>query len=394
MKLNFLKSSGSILLIPLVTLALASGAQACNWDDANCKVNEIKNAANNQAKQIRNDANNQANQIRNDANNQAKKITDDANSYAANLAKQAPIDAANIVANANRLADKIRTAAVAYVANSADISAALYGDLVSQAVTAYSQSSSQIVNGYNTTVAEVNALETAAQDLLFRTAGAEALKQNGAKLSALQSQLTHLDREGQAAINRILRAIATGNLDDQGGKDLQSLAMVLGLWTDAGNDMSHAFNIPSNTPNSNFSICIGGNGTYVGGAYASFCFAIELTPSKTGKHKMAVVENLGLTIGYGLGVGGSISWSPGSIADNEGVNTGFQAAVPGIPPTTYSPAIPPFDVGLSWNLPTSHKEVLSMSAKDAIPSFSFGLGAGTPINNTINVGGTFVIKKL
>ena len=152
MKLNFLTSSRSILLIPLATLILANGAHACSWDDAKCQVNEIINSANNQA-----------NQIRNDANNQARKITADANSYAANVAKQAPIDAKNIVSNSYLNADNIRAEAVKYVASSADISTALYGELVAQAGTAYSQSSGTIINNYNTAIYEVNALQKAAQ---------------------------------------------------------------------------------------------------------------------------------------------------------------------------------------------------------------------------------------
>ena len=113
--------------------------------------------------------------------------------------------------------------------------------LLNDAKGAYADSASAVKSGYDSSLKLLNGL----LDGIWREAGKKFTKKNGAFILDMKHRAQSLDAEGQAALNRVKRAITQKDLDEQARADMQVLMKKIVM---TGN------NIPDSIKNSSFGI--------------------------------------------------------------------------------------------------------------------------------------------
>ncbi|MBF0153914.1 MAG: hypothetical protein HQL64_09275 [Magnetococcales bacterium] len=331
--------SGKVLLLGVATmLAAPPAAQAGLFD-------KIEHGVSKAANTVGNTATNAANTVGNTATSTA------------NTVGNAVTNAANTVANVSK--DEAKA-------------------LATTAKSTYSSAASTVQSGYNASVNFVKSSLTAALEALFRATAGKFLSANKTILTNLQTGLRNLDDEGKAALNRIKRAIPTGQITAQAATDMKLLAAKLKLA--AGTAGS---NIPSNVVNSSWGIPLGGASVgLIAGVDGEVALIMNVQPTN-GKYTYAIMSytggSLGATVESEATVPGSgIVWQPGTIADNEGWSVGL-----GIAGALGAGG----GLGLSWGVAKGMS-----GAANAIPGIELSTDGGAKVDVSFKAGYTKILK--
>jgi hypothetical protein len=354
----------SKLLLALFIGTLGFNAAACSRFNVPCKIREaaerVKNAAEDAANKARQEAEAAANAAKQEADRAAAAAAQAAQAAAqAEAAAQAAAQAA-----ANRVAQQ-----------GAAISSTEMRTIVSGAKGVYADSTGAMTNGYNMAVNKFKALLNAALDAIWRAAGKAAVKNSGRFLLDMKHRAQNLDANGQAALNRVKRAIGSKNIDEQARADMQVLtrAIVFG-----GNDIASAVTHSS----FGIQICDSVGAGYVGG---ETCYIMIMqTYLENGKFKVGLARSFGVAASPApsdLGAESTfgIFWGPGGIDDNTGASIGLALGV------VLEEGL---EVGISWGIPTAIPDPSSV-----VPGFSVSIGAGAKGEAALSAGYTQVLAK-
>jgi len=247
--------------------------------------------------------------------------------------------------------------------------------LLNDAKSAYGDSAGAVKSGYDKSVSTLNSIMNALLDGIWRAAGNKFVKKNGAFIVDMKHRAQHLDANGKAALNRVKRAIAAKDLDEQARSDMQLLmkAIVYG-----GN------NIPESVKHSSFGIqiCTSAGAGYAGG---DSCFMMIMqTYLEDGKYKVGLAQSVGVAaspVPSDLGADESFGlfWGPGGISDNGGPSIGVALG---------AVLEEGLQVGVSWGVPTGMP-----NPDSAIPGISVTIGTGGKVEASLSGGYTQVIGK-
>jgi hypothetical protein len=363
-KFNPTAKLASKLLLALFIGTLGSNAVACSRFNVACKIREAAD----RVKHAAEDAANKARQEAEAAANAAKQEADRAAAAAAQAAQAA--------AQAEAAAQAAATAAANRVAQQGSaISSTEMRNIVSGAKGVYADSTGAMTNGYNMAVNKFKALLNAALDAIWRAAGKAAVKNSGRFLLDMKHRAQNLDANGQAALNRIKRAIGSKNIDEQARADMQVLtrAIVFG-----GNDIASAVTHSS----FGIQICDSVGAGNVGG---ETCYMMIMqTYLENGKFKVGLARSFGVAaspVPSDLGAESTygIFWGPGGIDDNTGASIGLALGV------VLEEGL---EVGISWGIPTAIPDPSSV-----VPGFSVSIGAGAKGEAALSAGYTQVLAK-
>jgi hypothetical protein len=354
----------SKLLLALFIGTLGFNAAACSRFNVPCKIREaaerVKNAAEDAANKARQEAEAAANAAKQEADRAAAAAAQAAQAAAqAEAAAQAAAQAA-----ANRVAQQ-----------GAAISSTEMRTIVSGAKGVYADSTGAMTNGYNMAVNKFKALLNAALDAIWRAAGKAAVKNSGRFLLDMKHRAQNLDANGQAALNRVKRAIGSKNIDEQARADMQVLtrAIVFG-----GNDIASAVTHSS----FGIQICDSVGAGNVGG---ETCYMMIMqTYLENGKFKVGLARSFGVAaspVPSDLGAESTygIFWGPGGIDDNTGASIGLALGV------VLEEGL---EVGISWGIPTAIPDPSAV-----VPGFSVSIGAGAKGEAALSAGYTQVLAK-
>jgi hypothetical protein len=363
-KFNPTARLASKLLLALFIGTLGFNAAACSRFNVPCKIREAADRVKNAAE----DAANKARQEAEAAANAAKQEADRAAAAAAQAAQAA--------AQAEAAAQAAATAAANRVAQQGSaISSTEMRTIVSGAKGVYADSTGAMTNGYNTAVNKFKALLNAALDAIWRAAGKAAVNKSGRFLLDMKHRAQNLDANGQAALNRIKRAIGSKNIDEQARADMQVLtrAIVFG-----GNDIASAVTHSS----FGIQICDSVGAGNVGG---ETCYMMIMqTYLENGKFKVGQARSFGVAaspVPSDLGAESTygIFWGPGGIDDNTGASIGLALGV------VLEEGL---EVGISWGIPTAIPDPSAV-----VPGFSVSIGAGAKGEAALSAGYTQVLAK-
>jgi hypothetical protein len=354
----------SKLLLALFIGTLGANALACSRFNVPCKIREaadrVKNAAEDAANKARQEAEAAANAAKQEADRAAA-----AAAQAAQAAAQAEAAAqAATVAAANRLAQQ-----------GSAISSTEMRSIVNGAKNVYADSTGAMTNGYNAAVNKFKALLNAALDAIWRAAGKAAVKNSGRFLLDMKHRAQNLDANGQAALNRIKRAIGAKNIDEQARADMQILTRAIAF---GGNDIASAVTHSS----FGIQICDSVGAGNVGG---ETCYMMIMqTYLENGKFKVGLARSFGVAaspVPSDLGAESTfgIFWGPGGIDDNTGASIGLALGV------VLEEGL---EVGISWGIPTAIPDPSAV-----VPGFSVSIGAGAKGEAALSAGYTQVLAK-
>ncbi len=342
------------LLLALSVGTLAFDAAACHSYDIPCKIRDAANKAKKAAE---------------DAANKAKQAAD----AAAAAAKQ---EADRLAAAAAAAAAAEAAAAQALAQKGAAISSTEMKTIVSQAKNVYADSTGAMTNGYNAAVSKFKALLNAALDAIWRAAGKKFVASNAKMILDMKHRAQSLDANGQAALNRVKRAIGAKHIDEQARADMQTLvkAIVYG-----GN------NIGSAVTHSSFGIqfCDSVGAGNVGG---ETCYMMIMqTYLENGQFKVGLARSFGVAASpYPSDIGAEqtfgLFWGPGGIDDNNGASIGLALGV------VLDEGL---EVGVSWGIPTAIPDPSAI-----VPGISISIGAGAKGEAALSAGYTQVLAKL
>ena len=348
----------SKLLLGLFIGTVGFNAAACGRWDVICKT---KAAANSVAKV----ATDSGNAVASTATSAGNTVASTATSAGNTVAATATSTANTVAATADQLAKQ-----------GAAISAAEAKTLINGAKTAYSASATEMTNGYNASVNQFKSLLNDALTAVWRTAGKKVVNDSKTLIVGMKHRAQNLDAAGQAALNRVKRAISANHIDEQARADIHALtkAIVYG-----GND------IASSVTHSSFGIqtCDSVGAGNVGG---ETCYMMIMqTYLENGKYKVGLARSFGVAASpYPSDVGVAstfgIFWGPGGIDENTGPSIGLGLGVmleEGL------------EIGMSWGVPTTIPDPSSV-----IPSFSISIGVGAKGEAALTAGYTKVLTKL
>jgi hypothetical protein len=363
-KFNPTAKLASKLLLALFIGTLGFNAAACSRFNVPCKIREAAERVKNAAE----DAANKARQEAEAAANAAKQEADRAAAAAAQAAQAAAQAEAAAQAAAQAAANRVAQQGSA-------ISSTEMRNIVSGAKGVYADSTGAMTNGYNMAVNKFKALLNAALDAIWRAAGKAAVKNSGRFLLDMKHRAQNLDANGQAALNRIKRAIGSKNIDEQARADMQVLtrAIVFG-----GNDIASAVTHSS----FGIQICDSVGAGNVGG---ETCYMMIMqTYLENGKFKVGLARSFGVAaspVPSDLGAESTygIFWGPGGIDDNTGASIGLALGV------VLEEGL---EVGISWGIPTAIPDPSSV-----VPGFSVSIGAGAKGEAALSAGYTQVLAK-
>ena len=353
-------------LVPKVVLAVVLatiGVQAyagCKWYDAGCKARE----AYDRTKRAAEDAANQARQAAEAAAQQAAQQAEAARQEAARVAAAAQAAA---TAEANRVASLAQKGAA--------ISTSEMNGLVTGMRTVYADSTGAVTSGYNSAVNKLTSLLNSALEAIWRAAGKTFLDKNAQLVRDMKRRAQSLDANGQAALNRVKRAIGAKNIDEQARADMQMLvnAIVYG-----------ANNIGKAVTRSSFGIQVCDSGG-VGNVGAGYCtMMIMQTFLEDGKFKVGMARSLGVAASPAPTILGAdqtfgIFWGPGGIDEATGPSFGF----------SFGAVLEEgLEVGLSWAVPTTMPEPSAV-----VPGLSVSIGAGGKVSAAMTAGYTQLLAK-
>ena len=204
-----------------------------------------------------------------------------------------------------------------------------------------------------------------------------------------------LDADGQAALNRIQRALPVafaqrGTVTPQTQRDMLQVAVKLGL-VSADGITPPTLTAPSSK--SSFTIFVSGNAAWVAGVAATSGFTMNLYPEADGSYLVAAVETVGGSLGWQIGANAQfgIAWSPDPVLKSIGpsLGVGIDAGVPTLSGAV-SVAWDPTRLTSAWDIST-----LSWHGSP-VPTVSLAIGAGpslTPVSAAIQGGYTFLVAK-
>jgi len=314
------------------------------------------------------------------AKDRATKTANDAQ-HAADAAAQQARDAANkAAADAKAAADKAAAAAQALAAqlakDGAAISQAEMTSMLKTAKSAYADTDQAVNGGLKVAVDGLQKLINQALEALWRAAGKSQASQASKQLLDMKHRALALDAEGQAALNRVRRAIASKDLDEQARSDMNVLvkAIVFG-----GNDIGNS------VKNSSFGIqiCDSAGGGNVGG---EVCYMMIMqTFLQDGKFKVGLARSIGVAAtpvpsDVGAAVTYGIFWGPGGISDNDGASIGMALGVV---------AEEGLEAGVSWGVPVSTPDPSAL-----VPGIGISIGGGAKGEAALTAGYTMVIAVM
>lgn len=360
-KFNPTAKLASKLLLALFIGTLGFNAAACSRFDVPCKIR---------------DAANKAKQAAEDAANKAKQEADAAAAAAKQEADRAAAAAAQAAAQAAAAEAAAQAAAAKVAQQGASISSSEMKGIVNNAKNVYADSTGAMTNGYNAAVNKFKALLNAALDAIWRAAGKAAVNKSGKLIVDMKHRAQNLDAEGQAALNRIKRAIGAKNIDEQARADMQVLtkAIVFG-----GNDIASAVTHSS----FGIQICDSVGAGNVGG---ETCYLMIMqTYLENGKFKVGLARSFGVAASpvpsdVGAESTFGIFWGPGGIDDNTGASIGLALGV------VLEEGL---EVGISWGIPTAIPDPSAV-----VPGFSVSIGGGAKGEAALSAGYTQVLAKL
>jgi hypothetical protein len=264
----------------------------------------------------------------------------------------------------------------ALVQQGAAISSTEMKIIVGQAKNVYADSTTAMTNGYNAAVAKFKALLDAALDAIWRAAGKAFVSKNGKFILDMKHRAQSLDANGQAALNRVKRAIGAKNIDEQARADMQTLvnAIVYG-----GN------NIGSAVTRSSFGIqiCDSLGAGNVGG---ETCYMMIMqTYLENNQFKVGLARSFGVAASpYPTDIGADVTfglfWGPGGIDDNNGPSIGLALGV------VLEEGL---EVGVSWGIPTAIPDPSAI-----VPGISISIGGGAKGTAALSAGYTQVLAKI
>ena len=244
-----------------------------------------------------------------------------------------------------------------------------------------------IESGYTAYLAKLQALAV-------RGLAKKYLSDNTVFLQGL-AKAQALDADGQAALNRIQRALPVafaqaGAVTPQTQRDMLQVAVKLGL-VSADGITPPTLTAPS--AKSSFTIFVSGNAAWVAGVAATSGFTMNLYPEADGSFQVAAVETVGGSVGWQIGANAQfgIAWSPDPVRQSIGASlgVGIDAGVP-----TLSGAVTvawdPTRLTSAWDIST-----LSWHGSP-LPTVALAIGAGpslTPVSAAIQGGYTFLVVK-
>jgi len=251
----------------------------------------------------------------------------------------------------------------------AAISKAEMTDLLRDARNAYADSAGAVKSGYNASVNQLNSIMTALLDGIWREAGKKFTKKNQSTILEMKHRATSLDAEGQAALNRVKRAITAKDLDEQARADMQVLMKKI---------------VPASVKNSSFGIqlCTSAGAGY-GGADTCFMMIMQ-TYLEDGKYKVGLAQSVGVAASpvpsdIGADVSFGLFWGPGGISDNAGPSIGVALG---------AVLEEGLEVGVSWGVSTSMP-----NPDSAIPGISISIGTGGKVQASLSAGYTLLAGK-
>lgn len=344
------KTCLSILLAVGVALASTS-AHACKKYDYICKAKKSAEKA--------------AQETQRAADAAAQQARDAANKAAAD-AKAAADKAA---AEAKKIADQLAK-------DGAAISKTEMTSLLKGAKNAYADTDKAVNDGVKLAVDGLQKLINEALEALWRAAGKSQAHQASKQLLDMKHRALALNAEGQAALNRVRRAIASKDLDEQGRADMNVLmkAIVFG-----GNDIGNA------VKKSSFGIQICDSvGVGYGGGEACYMMIMQ-TFLEDGKFKVGLARSVGVAAtpvpsDLGAAVTYGIFWGPGGISDNDGASIGMALGVV---------AEEGLEAGVSWGVPLS-----TPNPSAIVPGIGISIGGGAKGEAALTAGYTKVIAKM
>ncbi|MBF0134356.1 MAG: hypothetical protein HQL75_17440 [Magnetococcales bacterium] len=268
----------------------------------------------------------------------------------------------------------------ALVSASVSIAKSELNAMAAAAKSAYSSAASAVQAGYEESVAALKSAWTAALEALFREVGGKFISDNKTILKNIRNALKNLDTDSKMAYTRIQRALSDGKITSQMAVDMKTVVTALKMVSN-----QTGANIPSNVINSSVGIpLIGVDAGLIVGVESNIAFVMNLTPDSSGKYAFAIVSYTGGTLGATLkgeveGGGLGISWSPGTIDDNQGWSVGF-----GVGAALEAGA----DMGLSWDVSKGMS-----GASNAIPGFSLSTASGAGVDASFTAGYTKILVK-
>lgn len=260
-------------------------------------------------------------------------------------------------------------AAKTLVEQGASISNAEMTELLSDAKTAYQDSANAAKSGYNTSVNQLKGWMNSLLDAIWREAGKKFSKKNQSIILEMRHRAMNLDAEGNAALNRVKRAIAARDLDEQARSDMQVLLQKI---------------VPSTVQRSSFGIqlCVTAGAGYVG---ADTCYMMIMqTYLEDGKYKVGLAQSVGVAASPVPSVLGAdqsfgIFWGPGGISDNAGPSIGLALGA------VLDEGV---EVGVSWGVPNGLP-----NPDSAIPGISVSIGTGGKVQESLTAGYTQLLGK-
>jgi hypothetical protein len=335
------------LVIAMAAMFAMSNAYACKKYDVICKAKDA-----------------------------AKKAAEDAQRAADQAAADAKAAADKAAAEAAAAAKAAADQAAAVAAQGAAISSSEMKSIVANAKNVYADSTGAMTAGYNAAVNKCKAWINAALEAIWRAAGKSFVKSNSAFILDMKHRAQNLDADGQAALNRVKRAIGAKRIDDQARADMQLLTSKIAY---AGKD------IGSSVKNSSFGIqiCDSGGAGNVGG---EGCYMMIMqTYLENGKYKVGLARSVGVAaspVPSDVGVESTfgIFWGPGGIDANNGPSMGLGLGV------VLDEGL---EVGVSWGVPTAIPDPSAI-----VPGFSISIGGGAKGEAALTAGYTQVLTKI
>lgn len=342
------------LVIAMAAVFAVSNAYACKKYDVVCKAKRT------------------ANQAADDAQKAADQAAASAKAAADQAAAEAKAAADQAAAEAKAAADK----AAAVAAQGAAISSSEMKSIVANAKNVYADSTGAMTAGYNAAVNKCKAWINAALEAIWRAAGKSFVKGSSSFILDMKRRAQNLDADGQAALNRVKRAIGAKRIDDQARADMQMLTSKIAF---AGN------NIGNSVKRSSFGIqiCDSVGAGNVGG---ETCYMMIMqTYLEDGKYKVGIARSFGVAASpvpsdLGAEAAFGIFWGPGGIDDNNGASMGLGLGV------VLEEGL---EVGVSWGVPTAIPDPSSV-----VPGFSISIGGGVKGEAALTAGYTQVLAKI
>lgn len=304
------------------------------------------------------------------------KTKDETDKAAADTKAAADKVAADTKAAADQVVADAQTAANQLAQQGTAISSTEMKSMISGVKYVYADTTGSMTDGYKSAVNKFQGLLDAALDALWRTSAKKSVKKYGAQLLDMKHRAMSLDADGQAAMNRVKRAIGGRHLDEQARADMQLLMKKIML---GGNS------VPNSVKHSSFGIQLCGSAGAGYGGGESCTMMIMQTYLENGQYKVGLAQSFGVAaspvpsdIGAALTYG--LFWGPGGISDNTGASIGLALG---------AVLDEGLEVGVSWGIPTTIPNPDSV-----IPGMSISIGAGTKGEAALSAGYTQVAGKI